>query len=397
MSNSSSFVQRVLAFAPSTGGVKGGKHGKQGGLLDDSLSFMSDDFINAKSSLLAHADQEDDTEVWKRNLDRLRDQRLRPFGTSAVAVTVLSILTAMVSGVLLFLGYRQMLLADEDQDLVVRGVMACAGVVCGLSLIHSLLVARFGATGRWTTAVRVSDALQKVTIVAALFSAALVLRLWENEALLSSDELRRNFWTPFLHPTRTFVLTVCGAMLLVGVVTSVVSLGLPYRPSSEISASALRTLGLAVMASSLAACILGMTTVVSAPTTFFEDAALWGCLGVSLAVALVGVGLAGTAHNAPSTATLGRLWPSLALLAAIGSGVASGFAYADAVPEWRLPLVTSDSLFAMAVLGMSSAVFLLIALVHMGAWYVNEPVEAKTHGPTAHLYSGRSMYADDEI
>lgn len=363
MSLASNFVSRVLSFAPLTRKAAAGD--------EDSAAVKNAAEYLSRSSLLASVDNENDdvTDIWARNLERLREQRMRPFTASAVAVVILSLLTTVVAGSLFFVHYRQMVVADGDQDVVVRIGMGCAGAIAGIALLHAALVWRFASTGGMVLGVRLADFGLKVAVLALLTTTAFTLRLWDDEPVMGGEG---GFFAALHNPARTVVLAISGALLVALAATSVASLGLPYRRSGAISVSAIRTLALFAACAAFAQCLLGMSTLVGAPTTFFEDPALWAGLGVGLAVSLIAFSLAGSVHATPEAAEFPRLWLWATAAAVAASATVSVFVYRDAVPIFSLPLAVSDSLFAVAALGFSAALLLAFAMVHMVAWIVNE-------------------------
>ncbi len=356
MASSGSFVQRVVSFAPF--------QRKNGSVLDDESSRLDEnEFLDTRSTLLAHTEKESD--VWGLNLARLRDHRIRPFTGAAVMSVLVSLFVTVVASMLSYAYYRQLVIADEEQDFVGHFGAIVAGSVALFALLNAFCVYSFAATGGWTASVRFLDFVQKVSFVAVLAVIAVTLRFWDNEPAMDAEP---SVWSYLTYPMRSFVLVLSCVAAVALVAGSLLSTALPYRPSAAISASSLRTIAILTFAAGLAACGVGMSTIVAAPTTYFEDLYLWFTMGTGLAAALLAVGLVGTIHAARSASDMGNAWgfTLVALTAAVGTS--SALLYVEAVPELSLPLTVSNTLFATAVLGLLTAALLVFALAHWATW-----------------------------
>lgn len=404
-------MDRVLSLAPYlTGGsgsrANGGSHFDEDAIAGE-YSFKSGEvgsragFAGSPSSYLSpkaatlfgsKADDGMDVSKWDANITRLRESRARPFWGVALTTYVLCVFVLLVSGLLLQAFYRQDTLvealgvASASQSAVTESGTYCMLSVAAMVLLHALAVYRLSAdlgsshrTGGDAKAstillVRFTDFALKVAFVLVLTTLALTLRYWDNEPSVTRDPTLLDNLTV---PRRSWVLGLLGitGVLLGGMM--VVGASLPYRPSYQIFASSLRTFGLFAFLSSFAAAVLAMVTVIKAPATFFQDLSVWAPLGLDLMAGLGAVALAGSAHSARSTMDLGAGGSWLGILTSLTAALGLGaiLSYSDAVPEFELPLVISNPLFASAICAFTAASQLALAAVHLAAWRLSETVE----------------------
>lgn len=365
----SNYMHRVAAFEPFSGASRGGK----------GAAFSDDDFsdeespYNSSSTLLGSDDAPDTN--WALSLARLREQRRRPFLGARIAMGFISALIFATAAVYGLAFYRQWAIAGAAQAPLAFTGLAISAAVIAFTTAHLWALSAFAADATATGTVRFTDFLQKLSLGAVLASAAVVLRLWQNDArVLGGDLQRAGVLRMLLFPTRAWALGVSAGLALMLLVFVLVGTSVPYRRPALVYAAGVRTFALSAVATSVAAATVALVAVLSAPARLSSDALLWGTVGAAAGAALLCTGLAVSATQAKRAAGVSKLWLLGQLAAAGGAGATGVLLLLRTAPGLVGAAVRSDSLFAVSILSLASAVAAVLAAVVLLVWKFNEYV-----------------------
>lgn len=367
----STFAQRVLTLSPfqdaSTSPSFWGKGASRGGSFldeDDDSRLDARQFLNEKSALLARHDDLEEQQ-WALNLAQLREQRRRPFGPSAAAVIAFCSVALVTSGLLTWAFVRQWYVAGDDQRTLAIVGGSCAGAATLFALLHATATARFLGSNNWAGALRLTDLLLKLALLAVLAAAAATARLWDDEPNLDP---RANALSLLFHPLRVYALALVPIAALAHTLALLAGTGLPNRPATLHLGANTRTFAALASVASVATCVLALLTVSGAPAVYFRDPALWASLGTHLLAALLAAALAVAAATALEAHELSGWWLAGLAITTTAAATLGVWDLRDAMPDLRLPLTTSDSFFVVAVTGLASAACQFLAWLHLAVW-----------------------------
>jgi hypothetical protein len=361
------YMQRVAMFEPyGRANAKG-----QGSVTHDDDFSDEEAPFNSSSSLLGTGDSHAD-DTWVFSLARLREQRRRPFLGSGIAMAVVGVLLILAASFYGLSFYRYWALGGADAFVLAVAGGSLAAAVLVFTCAHLWAISVFSDDPSATGAVRLTDFLQKISLLAVVASAALVLRLWRTDARLLVGIRTAGVLRLLLFPTRTWALVTAAVLALLLVAFILIGTSVPYRKPAYVYAAGVRTFALFALLAGVGAAALSLVTALSDPARYMGNALLWAGLGISAAAALLALGLAVSASQARRAAGVSKLWLLGALLAAGGVGAVSAFLYQAVTPDFMAPGVRSESLFAVAVMGFGGALCAAMAALVLSVWKFNE-------------------------
>jgi len=279
-------------------------------------------------------------------------------------------LLVLASSSMLVYSFVKQWMSQEDQHLIGNIGIACSIALFTCSTLNIISVIGFSFTKSWSSVVGFSDFVTKLSMFLVIAIATFTLRLWDDLPFLTEEPTLKDY---IIHPVRSWILSLCALSLLLLICNSLLGAWIPYLPVNIILNANIQTWAFFLTGACLFASIISINVIIGEPSYFFADAVIWSTLALSMILGLAAFSLAATSSAAHFSKDINSLWLFTLILFAGGITTVSVFNYKSAVPDFSLPVTSSDYVFTLASLGFVQSFLILQTFLHLSLWKLYTP------------------------